>query len=366
MEQAGFLYGSSEMSEEKQREMKIFVTGGAGYIGTTLVPYLLTQGHRVTVLDRFFFGSEFLKAETFGSKGTNDANLQLIKDDTRYFDGKVLQGFDAVVDMAALSNDPAGELDPWKTFEINYLGRSRVARLAKEAKVKRYLLISSCSIYGFQDGILTEESKTNPLTTYAEANQLAEQDNLPLADSEFTATVVRFATIYGLSRRMRFDVAINGMVLGAFKNGKIPVMRDGTQWRPFLHVKDAARAILCILESDPSKVNRQLFNIGSNSQNYQIKDLANIVADAMTTKKPKIEWYGDPDRRSYRVSFDKAHGVLGYETKYTPKEAVNEIEFALANGDISDTIKTRTVEWYKHLLTDEEASKEVSLRGIVL
>jgi nucleoside-diphosphate-sugar epimerase len=340
--------------------LQIFVTGGGGYIGTTLVPFLLGEGHRVTVLDRFFFGKDFLASQIEDGK-----NLQLIKDDTRYFDGKVLSGFDAIVDMAALSNDPAGELDPWKTFDINYLGRSRVARLAREAKVKRYLLISSCSIYGFQEGILTEESNTNPLTTYAKANMLAENDNLPLGDREFTTTAARFATVYGLSARMRFDIAINGMVLGAFKNGKIPIMRDGTQWRPFLHVKDAASAVLKILETEPAKVNRQLFNIGSDSQNYQIKDLAEIVARSMS-KKPSIEWYGDPDKRSYRVSFAKARRVLGYETKYTPADAVREIELALLKGEVSDSIKTKTMEWYKYLMTNEEASKEVALKGNVL
>jgi nucleoside-diphosphate-sugar epimerase len=339
--------------------MRILVTGGGGYIGTTLVPYLLDNGHEVAVLDRFFFGDGFLQPLAENHK------LRLIRDDTRFFSGNLLEGFDAVVDMAALSNDPSGELDKWKTYEINYLGRSRVARLAKEAKVARYLLISSCSIYGFQDGLLTEESQTIPLTQYAKANLLAEKDNLPLGDRNFVSTVIRFATIYGLSGRMRFDLAINGMVLGGFKHGKIPIMRDGTQWRPFLHVKDAARAILMILEAQPDKVNRQLFNIGSDSQNYQIKDLADMIANSMS-KKPAVEWYGDPDKRSYRVSFDKAHKILGYETRHTPKDAVAEIENALSSSQVSDSIITKTVEWYKHLLADEEASKEVLLRGILL
>ncbi|HZW58233.1 MAG TPA: NAD-dependent epimerase/dehydratase family protein [Nitrososphaerales archaeon] len=334
--------------------MKILVTGGGGYIGTTLVPFLLQKGHQVTVLDRFYFGQEL--CERFSSLGS----LTLVRQDTRTFDGNLLEGVDAVVDMAALSNDPAGELDPWKTIEINYLGRSRVARLAKQANVKRYLLISSCSIYGFQDGILTEESKTNPLTAYARANMLAEKDNLPLGDEEFTSTTIRFATVYGLSERMRFDLAINGMVLGAVKTGKIPIMRDGTQWRPFIHVKDAARAILAILEAEPEKVNKQLFNIGSDTQNFQIKELAEIVANSLS-KRPTIEWYGDPDRRSYKVSFGKAKRVLGYETKYTPVDAVREIEFALVSNQVTDSIRTKTVEWYKHLLNDGQASKEVAL-----
>ncbi len=341
--------------------MKIFLTGAGGYIGTTLVPYLLENGHQVTVLDRFFFGAQSLEAKNDSYSG----KLTLLRDDTRYFSGKILEGYDAVVDMAALSNDPAGELDPWKTFEINYLGRARVARLAKEAKVRRYLLISSCSIYGFQDGILTEESKTNPLTAYAKANYLAEKDNLPLGDLNFISTAIRFATVYGLSGRMRFDLAINGMTLGGYKNSKIPIMRDGTQWRPFIHVKDAARAILTILQSDPEQINHQLFNMGSDSQNYQIKDLAEIVANSMMNR-PSIEWYGDPDRRSYQVSFAKARNVLGFEAKYTPADAVKEIEMALAQGLVTDDLKTKTVEWYKHLLNDAQASKEVALRGIVL
>jgi len=337
--------------------LKIFVTGGGGYIGTTLVPFLLQNHHQVTILDRFFFGRDL--CERFSSLGS----LSLIRGDTRYFDGKLLEGTDAVVDMAALSNDPAGELDPWKTIEINYLGRSRVARLAKQARVKRYLLLSSCSIYGFQDGILNEESKPDPLTTYARANMLAENDNLPLGDSEFTSTAIRFATVYGLSVRMRFDLAVNGMVLGAMKTGKIPIMRDGMQWRPFIHVKDASRAILTILESHPDKVNRQLFNIGSDAQNYQIKDLAEIVANSLS-KRPVTEWYGDPDKRSYKVSFEKAKRILGFETKYTPSDAVHEIESALASNQVTDSLKTKTVEWYKHLLNDKQASKEVALGEI--
>jgi nucleoside-diphosphate-sugar epimerase len=339
--------------------LKVLVTGGAGYIGNTLAPYLLKEGHSVTVLDRFFFGQGRL-----GDPSISD-RLTLVRDDIRWFDGKLLKGFDAVVDMAALSNDPSGELDPWKTIEINYLGRSRVARLAREAGVGRYLLISSCSIYGFQPGLLTEESSPNPLTTYARANLMAERDNLPLAGKDFTSSVVRFATVYGLSGRMRFDLAVNGMVLGAFKGGRIPVMKDGTQWRPFVHVKDAAAGIACVLSAETSRVNGQIFNIGSDAQNFQIKELAEVVASSLS-KRPTIEWYGTPDARSYRVSFEKARNLLGYATSRTPVDATREIEFALLSGEVSDSLKTKTVEWYKHLLSDPQAAEEVSLRGSVL
>lgn len=336
--------------------MKILVTGGGGYIGTTLVPYLAQEGHDVTVLDRFYFGTEPLE-DACKKAGVE---VTLIRGDVRSFSGTLLEGQDAVVDMAAISNDPAGELDPWKTFEINYLGRSRVARLAKEAGVKRYLLVSSCSIYGFRDGILSEESPINPLSSYAKANHLAEVDNLTLGDEKFTSTAVRLSTAFGLSGRMRFDLSVNIMTANAYKTGTLGLMRDGTQWRPYLHVKDIARALLVILLAPKEKVQGQLFNVGDDRQNYQVKEIAEIVAGSMQ-KKPKIEWYGDPDKRSYRVTFAKIRNTLGFEAKYSLADAVKEIEQALIQGTTTDNIRTKTVEWYKHLLTDTGAAQTVAL-----
>jgi nucleoside-diphosphate-sugar epimerase len=339
--------------------MRILVTGGAGYVGSTLVPLLLEAGHEVTVLDRFFFGEKNLPSATPGSR------LRTLRDDIRWCGGELFGGQDAVVDMAALSNDPAGALDTWKTYEINYLGRSRVARLAKEAKVRRYVATSSCSVYGFQEGLLTEASRPNPLTAYARANILIEQDNLPLGDADFTTTAIRFATLYGLSPRMRFDLAINAMVAGALRSGKIPVMRDGTQWRPFLHVKDAARAILTVLEAPRDRVNREIVNFGSDDQNYQIRPLAETVAAAMS-HPPEVEWYGDPDSRSYRVSFEKARRTLGFEPRLRPADAVREIEEALSTGRLTQSPETNTVGWYKHLLSDGPAGSAVALHGTIL
>ncbi|MCI4334947.1 MAG: SDR family oxidoreductase [Thermoplasmata archaeon] len=338
--------------------MRVLATGGAGYLGSTLVPLLLSRGHEVTVVDRFFFGAEHLPPEEPGK-------LRKIRDDIRWCDGELFEGHDAVVDMAALSNDPAGAIDAWKTYEINYLGRSRVARLAREAKVARYLVTSSCSQYGFQEGILTEESPPKPLTAYARANVLVEKDNLPLATPEFCPTAVRFSTLYGLSPRMRFDLAVNGMVLGATRTGKIPVMRDGKQWRPFLHVRDAARAILTVLEAPVEKVRGAVFNVGSDDQNYQVGTLADVVAGAMRSP-PTLEWYGDVDARSYRVSFEKVRRELGFTPELRPPDAVREIESALVSGALQPTEKTMTVEWYRHLLSNDVASQSVALRGVVL
>jgi len=339
--------------------MKVLVTGGAGYIGSTMVPALLDDGYKIKCLDRLFFGRESL------SQIASNPNFELIKDDVRWFDPNILKDVDAVIDLAALSNDPSGELDPVKTLDINHLGRVRVAKLSKEHGIKHYILASSCSVYGFQEGTLDENSQVNPITTYAKANVMAEKDVLPLSDSRFTVTALRLATVYGLSGRMRFDLAINGIVLGLYKTGKIPVMRDGTQWRPFIHVKDAAEAFITTLESPTEKVNGQIFNVGSEEQNYQIHPLAELIGKSVGVPF-EIEWYGSPDKRSYKVSFNKIKKMLNFTPNYTARQGAVEVYNALKEGKVTDSLKTKTVEWYKHLLEAHALAKEVSLRDTVL
>jgi nucleoside-diphosphate-sugar epimerase len=339
--------------------MMVLVTGGAGYIGSILTSMLLERGYEVKCVDRFFFGKEALQ------DAVSNPRLELVKDDIRWFDPAILKNVDATIDLASLSNDPAGELDPSKTYDINYLGRVRVAKLSKEYGVKRYILASTCSVYGFHEDVLDETSRTNPLTTYAKSNVLAERDVLAVADEDFTVTVLRQATVYGLSSRMRFDLAINGMVLGVYKNKKIPVMRDGTQWRPFVHVKDTSKAFVTVLESPENKVNKEIFNIGSNEQNVQILPLAELVMKTLDVT-PQVEWYGSLDKRSYRVSFDKIRNTLGFVPDYTPKEGATEVYEALESKRVTDSLRTKTVEWYKHLLEANKLLEEVTLRGTVL
>ena len=337
---------------------KIMVTGGGGYIGSVLVRLLLDKGYEVLVIDRFFFGSATLPSD--------HPNLSIVKDDIRRLDDTSFDGIDAVVDLAAISNDPAGELDQDKTWEINYMGRVRVAKLAKDVGVKRYVLPSSCSVYGFQDDEINETAPVNPLTTYGKAIYQAEQEILPLADDQFCAVVIRQATVYGLSDRMRFDLAINGMVKGFFQSGKIPILRDGTQWRPFVHVKDTCRAMALMLEAPVDLVNGQLFNVGSDDQNLQIMPLAGTVADAIDVPF-RYEWYGDPDHRSYRVSFRKISETLGYNTEYTPADGAREVYLALREGAIDgDDPKTITVQWYKHLIAAQQLLAGVVLDGELL
>jgi len=338
--------------------MKVLVTGGAGYIGSVLSRILLEKGYDVTCLDRLFFGTDPIREIA--------DKIRLVKDDIRWFKPEILKDIDAIFDLAALSNDPSGELEPQKTLEINYRGRTRVAKLSKKHGVTKYVLASTCSVYGFQNKILTEESNLNPLTTYAKANMLAEKEILPLADKSFSVTVLRQATVYGLSFRMRFDLAINGMVLGFYKNGKIPIMRDGKQWRPFVHVRDTSSAFAKVLETDPELVNGQIFNVGSNEQNIQIFDLAKLVAESINLPF-NYEWYGSPDNRSYRVSFNKIKETLNFKPQYAIGDGAKEVFDALKERKLNpDDPRTITVKWYKHLLEMKKFLENTEINGVIL
>ena len=322
---------------------EVLVTGAGGYIGSVLCRCLLEAGHSVLAVDRFHFGRSVLPDDS--------DRLRSLTMDIRALDRSHLAGIQAIIDLAAISNDPAGELDPAKTWEINHQARARLARLAKETGVARYILPSSCSIYGFREGIMSEESPVNPLTTYAQANLRAEQDILPLADGTFCAVVIRQATVYGPSSRMRFDLAVNGMVKGFYKNHKIPILRDGEQWRPFVHVRDTSRAMIQILDSAHAAVSGQIFNIGGDDQNVQILPLARVVALAMEVPFD-YEWYGSADNRSYRVSFRKAREVLGFVPEHSPHDGAAQVLDGLRQGTLdADDPRTITVQWYKHLLS---------------
>lgn len=334
----------------------VVVTGAGGYIGSVLVPKLLAAGYHVRAIDRFFFGRDKLPEHE---------RLTIVQEDVRRLDATHLAGAYAVIDLVAISNDPSGELFREATFQINHEARARTARLAKRSGVARYILPSSCSLYGFQEPgvIVDEESPTNPLTTYALANERAEQDVLPLADDAFTVTVMRQATIFGLSPRMRFDLAINGMTCGAWETGNIPLMRDGSQWRPMLHVQDTTDVMLLLLESDPGKINGQIFNVGSF--NCQLGELAGQIVRALP-RDVGIEWYGDPDHRSYRVDFGKIARVLGWKAKYTAVDGALEIYEALESGRLVKDDETITLKWYQELNKWHRIIKERELYGSML
>lgn len=338
--------------------MRFLVTGGGGYIGSVLVPTILDRGHDVRVVDRFFFGRERLPKD--------GPRLECVREDTRRLDPGILKGVDVVIDLAALSNDPSGETFKAATYAINWRARARLARMACDAGVSRYILPSSCSVYGFQgaDVVVDESGDTHPLTTYADANLRAEGDVLPLASNDFTAVVTRLSTVFGLSPRMRFDLAVNGMTVGARSTGKLPLMRDGSQWRPIVHVRDVADALIFLAEAPSDAVNGSIVNIGDKALNYQLAQLAEDVVAALDLPVER-EWYGDPDHRSYRVGFDRLNG-LGFQTRRTVADGVREIVAALDAGAVARTPDTITLDWYKLLVEWRARIKEVELHDGLL
>lgn len=336
----------------------VLVTGAGGYIGTVLVPKLLEAGYRVTAIDRFYFGMNKLQPHP---------QLKTIKEDCRSLKETHFLDVDVVIDLAALSNDPSGEIFQQVTYDVNFVARVHTANLARKMGVKRYILPSSCSVYGFQDKatVLTEESTTNPLTVYAKANEMAERGVLQLHTKTFTVIVLRLATVFGYSPRMRFDLAVNGMTYGAWKNGVIPLMRNGTQWRPFIHIEDVTDVIRTMVKVDARVVNGEIFNVGANDHNFELRTLAEKIVCALP-KNVYIEWYGDPDARSYRVDFSKLENRLGWQRKHSVSSAVREIFDLLERGKLAKTPETITLDWYQELQKWKKIIAETEMYGGIL
>ena len=283
--------------------MKILVTGTEGYIGSLLAPLLMQEGHEVIGVDTGFYKVGWLYN---GTKRT----CKTLNKDIRYITSEDLEGIDAVVHMAELSNDPLGQLAPNITYDINHKGSVRLAKLAKAAGVTRFIYTSSCSVYGFaSEDYVTEESTINPQTAYAKCKALVEQDVKLLADDGFSPTFLRNATAYGASPRMRFDIVLNNLAGWAWTIKEIKMTSDGTPWRPLVHLLDICKAILCTLEAPREIVHNQIFNVGDTQSNYQVKEIAQIVADVFAGCQLSFGKH-DPDNRSYRVSFAKINQNL--------------------------------------------------------
>lgn len=320
---------------------KILVTGAGGYIGSVLVPKLLSQAYEVFAVDRFFFGQDKLASHP---------KLHKILGDTRSLPESLFSGVEAVIDLVAISNDPSGDAFSEATWQINYASRVRTAKLAKAQGVKRYILPSSCSIYGFQTEKVDETASTNPLTVYARANEQAEKEILPLASEDFVVVVLRQATVFGASPRMRFDLAINAMTYGAWKNHTLPLMRDGQQYRPMVHVQDTSDLMIFLLTAEAQKINGQIFNVGGETQNYQLGDLGQKIASTVSkriSQEVPIEWYGEGDPRSYQVSFEKVKTVLGWSPQWTAEMGVSEILEQLMSGKLTKSPETITLDCYR-------------------
>lgn len=338
--------------------MNILVTGGAGYVGSVLLPELVKDNHLIKCLDRFFFGSDYLSQKQFEGK------IELIRDDIRWFEPKILKDVDIVMDLAALSNDPVGALEPEKTYQINHLGRARVAKLCKESGIKQYILASSASVYGQQEGTVNEDSTVNPITDYSKANRKAEEDVLKLNDDNFCVTVLRFSSVYGVSPRMRFDISVNSMVLELFRSQKI-VVRGKNNSRPFIHIKDAVRAYQNVITAPRSIISGQIFNVGSDEQNYKMGDIAENIIKA-TGQKCDLELGDTNDHRSYITSFKKIRDSLGFVPSYSIKDGVNEIYNELSSDQLDSSIKTITLEWYKHIISNPRLFNKLQINEQIL
>ena len=338
---------------------KVLVTGAGGYIGTQLVRDLVNSGHEVTAVDRFFFGQEPLL------EFANNKKVNIIRKDIRDLTVKDFSGHNAVCDLACLSNDPAGEIDPQLTYAINRDGRIHVAKMAKLAEVEKYIISSSCSVYGKGEELqLSEQSKTNPISVYAKSTLEAEQHNFSIADKNFSVTALRNATVFGLSTRMRFDLVVNLMTLTAFQKGRIIVMGGGLQWRPLVHVSDVSRAFIKVILSQNKLVNGEVFNIGLN--NFQIKNLAHMVREELPFPIEIDIAPDDPDKRDYNVIFKKAEVKLGFRAEYDVTEGIKEIYFALKSGKVDTGLRTVTVQWYRNILEAKELIDSVQLNNRII
>lgn len=324
------------------------ITGNQGYIGKVMTKMMLDKGFSVTGLDTDYYDGCDLE---YGEEKEADSIKQITKD-IRDAHEEDFEGIDVVCHLAALSNDPLGELDPSLTEKINYMASVNIAKFAKKRGVKRFLFSSSCSMYGISDEkYLTEKSKIKPLTAYAKSKVNTERDISALADEEFSPVFLRNATAYGLSPRLRFDLVLNNLAGYAFTTGKITIKSDGTPWRPLVHIEDISRAFIAVIEAPVETIHNQAFNVGQNKENYQIKDIANAVKKVIPGCEIEYTNEHGSDSRTYNVNFDKIHSKLpSFEPKWNITEGVNELYEAFKKCNLSyDEFIGRKYTRLKHL-----------------
>jgi len=319
---------------------KVLVTGGGGYIGSVLVRMLLENDYSVRVLDKFTFGIEPI-AEII-----NHPNMEVIIGDIRKMDDlkKGIKGVDYIVHLAAIVGDPACSVHGDVAVETNFLSTIRLARLARDNEIKKFIFASTCSVYGASgDRMIDEDSPTNPVSLYAETKIDAEKELFALLDKKPSLTVLRFGTAYGLSPRMRFDLVINYLTKKALQDKEIKIF-GGEQWRPFVHIHDISRAIKMVLDADNNIVKGEIFNVGSTKENYRMNEIGKIIKEIMPDISVEIVEQIQ-DKRSYNVSFKKIEKLLGFKNEKTVRDGVVEIKKAIESGKIEDL---ENIIYYNH------------------
>jgi len=309
--------------------MRVLVTGHNGYIGSVLAPMVRAAGHDVVGLDTFLFEG--------GTFGRDSAQFETLRMDLRDVQVDDLRGFDAVMHLAALSNDPLGDVNPNITYDINHVGSVRLAQLAKQAGIHRFIFASSCSLYGVAgDTMLTEDAPFNPITPYGVSKVLFERDVSTLADESFSPTFLRNSTAYGVSPRLRADVVVNNLVAIAYTTGEVLIQSDGTPWRPLVHIEDIARAFIAVLQAPREVVHNEAFNVGRSEENYRVRDLGALVEQVIPGSKVRYAEGGGPDPRCYRVDCGKiARTLPEYQPEWTVRKGMEQLRDAFERNGLT-------------------------------